>query len=111
MTSVKFSTLLTTPLFNAANIRQTELKGSDFGVFTIRETEPILDGFVSSPMQVAFKSRAELEYIAKSNLRIVQMCQEYGIPLKVNIEELETLRQGHLQNTRILAAKICSNMK
>ena len=109
MTLVKFSTLFTSPLFNAANIQKPEQRGSTIGTFQFNEMEPIKDNFVSNPLHTAFKSKAELEQIAKNNPRIIQLCKEYGIPLKVNIEELEALKRGHLQNTRVLAAKICSN--
>ena len=111
MTTVNFLTLLTTPLHNFALPKKTEINGYEYHLFQTQENFQTDDTFVSNPLQTAFKGRVEIENMARSNPRIVQLCKEYGIPIQANIEELEALRRGHLQNTRVLAAKICSNMK
>ena len=35
---------------------------------------------------------------------------EYDLPVKVNIEELEKLKQGHMKDTRIVSAQIYSSL-
>lgn len=40
----------------------------------------------------------------------MSLLKEHSIPLQVNIRELEKLKQGHMKDTRIIAAKIYSSL-
>ena len=53
---------------------------------------------------------AEIEAAVKASPRIQEILREYKLSGKVNISELEKLKTGHLQDTRITAAKIYSNL-
>ena len=66
------------------------------------------DGFVSNPLYDTFGTKAEIEAEVKANPRIQEILKENGIPLQVNMEELEKLKQGHLNDTRVVSAKIYS---
>lgn len=72
------------------------------------QIKPAKDGFITNPIYEHFGSQSEIEGIAKTNPRIRQILTEYNLPLQVNIEELEKLKNGHLKDTRIIAAKIYS---
>ena len=109
MSLINFSTLFTNHINSTASIGQIGFKGSTSGAFQGSSVE-FTDGFTSNPVYTNFKSKAEIEQLAKSNPRIAQLCSEYGIPIKANMEELNALRNGHLKDTRILAAKIASNL-
>lgn len=74
-------------------------------VYTI---EPNKDSFSSNPIYGDFGTKAEIEAIAKSNPRIRQILKENGMPIRANVEELNKLKQGHLLNSRITAAKMYS---
>ena len=71
---------------------------------------PAKDGFATNPLYEKFGSKAEIELAAKSNPRINEIMKEHNIPIKVNIAELEKLKQGHLKDTRIVAAQIYSSL-
>lgn len=71
---------------------------------------PIKDGYITSPLQEKYGTKAEIEAAAKTNPRVREILSEYRLPLKVNDKELEKLKNGHLQGTRITAAKIYSNL-
>lgn len=73
-----------------------------------KEIEVVTDGFTSNPLYDKFGSKTEIEAIAKTNSRIQELLKEYNIPLEVNIEELEKLKQEHLKTTRVLTAQIYS---
>ena len=70
--------------------------------------KPLNDGFISNPIYDNFGTREQIEAVAKDNPRIQEILVQNKIPLKVNIKELEELKQGHMHNTRIIAAKIYS---
>ena len=91
MTLINLSTLFTKPLINAAPNQQIEFKGSAFNAFQ-SEVEFGRDKFTSNPMQANFRSKEEIEQIAKSNPRIMSLLRENNLPLKVNIEALEEMR-------------------
>lgn len=76
----------------------------------VPKSAPIDFGYVSHPLQDNFGTKAEIEAAAKSNPRIREILNEHKLPLKVNLTELEKLRNGHLKNTRIIAAKMYSNL-
>lgn len=64
--------------------------------------------FVTSPVEERFFSKSEIESIAKSNLVLRKLFAKYNLPIKVNIEEFEKLRKGHLEKTRELTVGIYS---
>lgn len=68
------------------------------------------DGYITNPLYEKFGTKAEVETAAKRNPRIKEILSEHNFPLKVNDVELEKLKTGHLQGTRIMAAKIYSNL-
>lgn len=69
----------------------------------------IRDGFVSNPIYDEFGTKEQIEAVAKSNPRICELLDKYNLPVQVNIDELEKLKNGHMKNTRIVAVKIyCS---
>ena len=70
----------------------------------------VVDGFTSNPIYENFGTKAQIEATAKSNPRIREILAEHKIPLEVNIEELNKLKQGHMQDTRVVAAKIYSSL-
>ena len=109
MKLINLTTLFTTPLNNTAQIQQTEFKGSGIGTFKYNGFEIPQDNFVSNPLNSNLDA-ASIERIAKSNPRIMQLLKENGISLKVNYDELVALKKGHLNDTRVIAAKICSNL-
>lgn len=109
MKLINLTTLFTTPLNNTAQIQQTDFRGSGIGMFRYSGFEPQKDNFVSNPLHSNLDA-AEIERISRSNPRIMQLLKENGIPLKVNYDELVALKKGHLNDTRVIAAKICSNL-
>lgn len=68
------------------------------------------DGFASNPIFSRFDTKAKIEAIARLNPKIEELLSRYNLPIKVNIEELEKLKNGHLQDTRVIAAKIYSSL-
>ncbi|MBE7710690.1 MAG: HD domain-containing protein [Cyanobacteria bacterium SIG31] len=72
--------------------------------------QPINDGFASNPLYDKFGTKAEIEAVAKNNPRIRDIMSKYNLPLKVNMEELEKLKQGHMKETRIATAKMYSSL-
>ena len=68
------------------------------------------DTFTSNPLYDNFGTKAQIEAEIKSNPRIKELLGQYNIQPKVNIEELNKLKQGHLQDTRVTAAKIYSSL-
>ena len=71
---------------------------------------PSQDGYVSNPLYENFGTKAEIEASARSNPKIREILAENNLPVKVNEKELEKLKNGHLQATRVTAAKIYSNL-
>ena len=64
--------------------------------------------FITSPVEDKFSSKSEIESLAKSNLVLRKMFAKYDLPIRVNIDELEKLREGHLEKTRDITVKIYS---
>ena len=91
MNLTNLTTLLTAPLGNAAFKQSVETKGSRYQAFQ-SEYERIGDNFTTNPLNSTFKSKAEIEQLAKSSPRIMALLKEYNIPLKVNMEALEDMR-------------------
>ena len=74
------------------------------------EAKPIHDGFVTNPIYDTLSTKAEIEAAVEANPRIKAILKENNIPLQVNIEELNKLKQGHMNDTRVVAAKIYSSL-
>lgn len=91
MKLINLTTLFTSPVNNAASISQTGLIGSGFKAFP-GEYGRVGDNFTSNPLNSTFKSKAEIEQLAKSSPRIMALLKEYNIPLRVNMEALEDMR-------------------
>lgn len=68
------------------------------------------DDFATNPIYESFGTKEQIEATVKENQRIQEILKEHGIPLKVNVEELEKLKKGHMQDTRIVAAQIYSSL-
>ncbi len=77
-------------------------------VFANRELEPYKDSFSTNPLYEDFGTKQQIEQAVMSNPRIKEILREYNLPLKINMEELEKLKSGHLKDTRVIAAKIYS---
>lgn len=110
MKLTNLTTLFTTPLNSAAYTQSVGFKSSDIRTFQNNEIVRPQDNFVSNPLYSNFDDAAAIKKIAKSNPRIMQLLKENGVKLKVNVDELAALKKGHLSDTRIIAAKICSNI-
>lgn len=70
--------------------------------------EPCGDGFCSNPLSKGFSSEEQILAEAKSNPGIREILDKNKIPLKLNMQELEELKRGHLRETRVIAAQIYS---
>lgn len=79
-------------------------------VVTRPQTHSIKDGFATNPIYENFGTKEQIEATAKANPRIQELLSEHNISLKVNVDELEKLKQGHMKDTRIVAAKIYSSL-
>lgn len=99
-----------TPL-NSANIAQTNFRGTEnISAFNFEGLEPSRDKLSTNPFKDNFKTKAEIEQLAKSSPRIMALLKEYNIPLNVNVSALEKLAKGHLGDVRVLSAKIYSSL-
>lgn len=80
------------------------------GAQTIRPQKKSVfgNGYITKPLQNDLYDQARIEAIARLNPRVMEILQENKIPLKVNTDELEKLRKGHLKDTRVVVAKIYS---
>ena len=90
------------------NIPRIPFKSS--AIVTKPQTQPSRDGFATNPIYENFGTKEQIEVSAKSNPRIKELLAEHNLPVKVNIEELNKLKQGHMKETRIVAAKIYSSL-
>ena len=66
------------------------------------------DTYISNPLVRTQETREDIEALARTNPRIMEILRQNNIPLRVNEKALNELNSGHLLNTRILAAKIYS---
>lgn len=74
------------------------------------QVKGIKDKFVSNPLFDEFGNKKYIEEAIANNPRIVSILNKHSLPIVINIEELEKLKQGHLNDTRIVAAKIYSSL-
>lgn len=70
--------------------------------------EAIGDGFSTNPLYDKFGSEEQIMAEAKSNPKIKDLLDKYKIPLKLNMQELNQLKRGHMKETRVFAAQIYS---
>ena len=68
------------------------------------------DAFATNPLYGNFDNAKSIENTAKANPRIQELMGNYNLPIKVNEKELDNLQHGHLQDTRVIAAKIYSSL-
>ena len=107
MFKVDLTTLFGITPVNTTPITAPNFKGSEkVGTFNF-ETEGYKDRYTSNPLSLN-KTKGEIEQIAKSNPRIMSLLKEHNLPLRVNMECLQSLTKGHLMTTRVIAAKIYS---
>lgn len=70
----------------------------------------INDGFTTNPIYEKLGTKEQIELCAKSNPRICELLKEHNLPIEVNIDVLNELKQGHMKESRIIAAKIYSSL-
>ena len=68
------------------------------------------DGFTSNPLNDNFANKARIEATIKTNPRIQEILKEHNISGKINLAELENLKNGHLRDTRVVSAQIYSSL-
>ena len=110
MNLANLTTLFTTPIGSAANTQSVGFRSSNISTFQNFEISKPQDNFVSNPLLSSFDDATTIKNIAKSNPRIMQLLKENGLKLNVNMKEFAELKKGHLSDTRIIAAKIGSNI-
>ena len=74
------------------------------------QNQVIKDGFATNPIYDKFGTKAEIETIARNNPKILAFFEKYNLPIKINMDELEKLKQGHLKDTRLISAQIYSSL-
>ena len=92
MTKINLLTLFTNNVNNTAFSQQVNFKGSGIQAFQFGNKEPLQDNFTSNPISANFKSKSEIEQLAKSSPRIMALLREYNLPLRVNMDVLEDMR-------------------
>ena len=63
----------------------------NISAFPSEGLEPYKDKFSTNPFSTNFKSKAEIEHLAKSSPRIMALLKEYNLPLRVNMDVLEEM--------------------
>ena len=71
---------------------------------------PVRDDFVTNPIEENFTNLQKVQSEAVTNPHIREIMREYKLPVKINENELNKLHDGHLRDTRVIAAKIYSNL-
>lgn len=96
------------PIFNKINIQNVQFRANPNTVTYPAGQSLRKDSFNSNPLYDNFVDKNKLTQLAKSNPEITRILKENKIPLKINVKELEDLKNGHLMDTRITAAKMYS---
>ena len=96
------------PIFSKINIQNVQFRANPNTVNYPVEQNLRKDSFNSNPLYDNFVDKNKLTQLAKSNPEIMRILKENKIPLKINVKELEDLKNGHLMDTRITAAKMYS---
>lgn len=93
------------PILNI-NIPRIPFRATNTGYADVNSLRK--DSFNSNPIYDNFRDKDSIANVAKSNPKVMNILRENRIPLKVNMKELEELRNGHLMETRVTAAKMYS---
>ena len=81
-----------TPNSTPALTKSVNFKGSEgIGAFQLEGLEPYQDRFSTNPLNSKFKSKAEIEQLAKSSPRIMALLKEHNLPLRVNMDALKEM--------------------
>lgn len=96
------------PIFSKINIQNVQFRANPNTVNYPAEQNLRKDSFNSNPLYDNFVDKNKLTQLAKSNPEIMRILKENKIQLKINVKELEDLKNGHLMDTRITAAKMYS---
>ena len=102
------------PIYNTPIFNKITLPGIRFRSYPaeFRETfEPVKDSFSTNPLYENYWDKNSISKSAKSNPEVMRILKENKIPLKINMEELDKLKRGHLMDTRVTAAKIYSALQ
>ena len=83
---------------------------STSGVYLNQNLPHRNDNFATNPLYDNFSDAKKIEAAAKANPKIKEIMTSHNLPIKVNEKELEKLQHGHLQDTRVIAAKIYSSL-
>ena len=97
-----------TPILNNINIPNIPFRSNKLNISVIDANKQ--DSFSTNPLYNNFVDKNTLIQLAKNNPQIMQTLKEYNIKLNVNSQELDKLKQGHLKDTRIIAAKMYSSL-
>ena len=77
---------------SAAQSKSVSFNGSR-NVFAFKfDGDNYKDGFSTNPLYEIFKSKTEIEKLAKSSPRIMALLKEHNLPLRVNMDILEDMR-------------------
>lgn len=96
------------PILNNYNISPVWFRANSASTFRTDGQNLRKDSFNSNPLYDNFVDRNKLTQLAKTNPNVMNILDKNNIPLKINDKELEELKNGHLLDTRITAAKIYS---
>lgn len=91
MTQISLTTLFggINPL-NSINLAHINFRGNEnIAAFNSDGLEPNKDRFSTNPFRENFKTKAEIEQLAKSSPRIMALLKEHNLPLRVNMDVLE----------------------
>lgn len=95
--------------YHVSSLPHIGFRGSSQGLYPNLNIG-VQDSFSTNPLYENLGTKAQIEAAARSNPRIVEILKENNIPLKINIEEFENLKNGHLKHSRITAAKLYSSL-
>ena len=83
------------PIFNKINIQNVQFRANSNTVTYPAGQNLRKDSFNSNPLYNNFVDKNKLTQLAKSNPEIMNILRENKIPLKINVKELEDLKNGH----------------
>ena len=94
MALINLTTLFggTTPLLNMSSAPVNFRGSKKVAAFDFEKLEPNQDRFSTNPFNDNFKTKAEIEQLAKSSPRIMALLKEHNLPLRVNMDVLEDMR-------------------
>ena len=110
MFKVDLTTLFGITPINTAPITAPNFKGDKIGTFNF-ELEGYRDNFVYNPLGVELKDPSKIKKIIEKNKTIQEIFKENNIKkYDINMTALSKLYTGHMSETRVLVAKIFSNL-